>query len=70
MHAVSRGASGCGQATSAATWPARPGPSGSRRLTGTTSDGEQVRVRGCDIFDLDDQGQVRRKDSYWKIVQP
>ena len=39
-------------------------------LTGTTKDGEQVRVRGCDLFDLDGDGRIRRKDSYWKIVQP
>jgi len=39
-------------------------------LTGTTNDGEQVRVRGCDLFDLTDDGRVLRKDSYWKIVQP
>jgi ketosteroid isomerase-like protein len=39
-------------------------------LTGTTTDGEQVRVRGCDLFDLADDGRIRRKDSYWKIVQP
>ncbi len=39
-------------------------------LTGTTHEGEQVRVRGCDLFDLDDDGRIRRKDSYWKIVQP
>jgi ketosteroid isomerase-like protein len=38
-------------------------------LTGTTSEGEQVRVQGCDLFDLADDGRVRRKDSYWKIVQ-
>jgi ketosteroid isomerase-like protein len=38
-------------------------------LTGTT-EGEHVRVRGCDLFDLDDAGRIRRKDSYWKIVQP
>jgi hypothetical protein len=37
-------------------------------LTGTTSDGTQVRVRGCDIFDLTDEGLIRRKDAYWKIV--
>jgi ketosteroid isomerase-like protein len=37
-------------------------------LTGTTPDGDQVRVRGCDIFDLDEDGRIRRKDSYWKIV--
>ena len=39
-------------------------------LTGTTTEGEQVRVRGCDLLDLDDDGLVTRKDSYWKIVQP
>ncbi len=39
-------------------------------LTGTTTEGEHVRVRGCDLFDLDDAGRIRRKDSYWKIVQP
>jgi len=39
-------------------------------LTGTTNEGEQVRVRGCDLFDLADDGRIRRKDSYWKIVQP
>ncbi|MDV3223405.1 nuclear transport factor 2 family protein [Intrasporangium sp.] len=37
-------------------------------LTGTTPEGERVRVRGCDLFDLDDDGLIRRKDSYWKIV--
>jgi ketosteroid isomerase-like protein len=37
-------------------------------LTGTTTAGEQVRVRGCDLFDLDPDGRISRKDSYWKIV--
>ena len=37
-------------------------------LTGTTTVGEKVRVRGCDLFDLADDGRIRRKDSYWKIV--
>lgn len=37
-------------------------------LTGTTTEGEPVRVRGCDLFDLSDDGRIRRKDSYWKIV--
>jgi len=37
-------------------------------LTGTSTSGEQVRVRGCDLFDLDVDGKIRRKDSYWKIV--
>jgi ketosteroid isomerase-like protein len=39
-------------------------------LTGTTPQGEHVRVRGCDLFDLDPDGRITRKDSYWKIVQP
>ena len=37
-------------------------------LTGTTVAGEQLRVRGCDLFDLAPDGRIRRKDSYWKIV--
>jgi hypothetical protein len=36
-------------------------------LTGTTADGDRIEVRGCDLFDLDPDGKVRRKDSYWKI---
>jgi ketosteroid isomerase-like protein len=39
-------------------------------LTGTTSAGERVQVRGCDLLDLAEDGRVRRKDSYWKIVEP
>ena len=38
-------------------------------LTGTTSDGRPVRVRGCDHWEFRD-GKVVRKDSYWKIVEP
>jgi ketosteroid isomerase-like protein len=37
-------------------------------LTGTSTSGEKVRVRGCDLFDVADDGRIRRKDSYWKIV--
>jgi ketosteroid isomerase-like protein len=37
-------------------------------LTGTTTAGQEVRVRGCDLFDLAPDGRIRRKDSYWKIV--
>jgi ketosteroid isomerase-like protein len=37
-------------------------------LTGTTMAGEQLRVRGCDLFDLAPNGRIRRKDSYWKLV--
>ncbi len=37
-------------------------------LTGTTTDGQPVRVRGCDFYSFRD-GKVVRKDSYWKIVE-
>ena len=37
-------------------------------LTGTSPTGERVVVRGCDLFDIDSNGRIRRKDSYWKIV--
>lgn len=37
-------------------------------LTGTKAGGERVRVRGCDHYEFHD-GQVIRKDSYWKIVE-
>ena len=36
-------------------------------LTGTTTDGEKLRLRGCDLWTFRD-GQVVKKDSYWKIV--
>lgn len=38
-------------------------------LTGTTPEGVPVRVRGCDLFDLAEDGRILRKDSYWKIVE-
>jgi ketosteroid isomerase-like protein len=37
-------------------------------LTGTTTSGVQVSVRGCDLWQFRD-GKVVRKDSYWKIVE-
>ena len=37
-------------------------------LTGTTSKGRAVRVRGCDHWEFH-EGKVIRKDSYWKIVE-
>ena len=37
-------------------------------LTGTTTDGERIEVRGCDLWGFKD-GFVSRKDSYWKIVE-
>ncbi len=38
-------------------------------LTGTTTDGERVAVRGCDLFEFRGE-KIVRKDSYWKIVEP
>ena len=35
-------------------------------LTGTTTEGERLEVRGCDLWTFRD-GLVTRKDSYWKI---
>ena len=35
-------------------------------LTGTTTAGERVEVRGCDLWTFRD-GLVSRKDSFWKI---
>jgi ketosteroid isomerase-like protein len=38
-------------------------------LSGTTTDGQRIEVRGCDLWTLRD-GKVVKKDSYWKIRQP
>jgi ketosteroid isomerase-like protein len=38
-------------------------------LTGTTSDGVRLEVRGCDLWTFRD-GLVVKKDSFWKIVEP
>lgn len=35
-------------------------------LTGTTTDGERLQVRGCDLWTFRD-GLIVRKDSFWKI---
>ena len=35
-------------------------------LSGTTTDGERIEVRGCDLWTFRD-GKVVKKDSYWKI---
>lgn len=37
-------------------------------LTGTTTSGVCLKVRGCDLWEFRD-GKVVRKDSYWKIVE-
>ena len=36
-------------------------------LRGTQRTGEPIEVRGCDLLELVD-GEISRKDSYWKIV--
>lgn len=36
-------------------------------LTGTSTTGEWIAVRGCDLWEFRD-GLIVRKDSYWKIV--
>ncbi|HEU0234970.1 MAG TPA: nuclear transport factor 2 family protein [Candidatus Limnocylindrales bacterium] len=35
-------------------------------LSGTTTDGQRIEVRGCDMWTLRD-GKVVKKDSFWKI---
>ena len=37
------------------------------RLSGTTVDGQQLDLNGCDLWVFQD-GKVVKKDSYWKIV--
>jgi steroid delta-isomerase-like uncharacterized protein len=37
-------------------------------LTGTTTAGMKLKVRGCDHWEFRD-GKIVRKDSYWKIVE-
>ena len=38
-------------------------------LSGTTTDGQRLEVRGCDLWTLRD-GTVVKKDSFWKIRTP
>jgi len=35
-------------------------------LSGTTTEGQRIEVRGCDLWTFRD-GKVVKKDSYWKI---
>jgi ketosteroid isomerase-like protein len=37
-------------------------------LTGTTTQGERIEVRGCDLFEFRGD-KIARKDSYWKLVE-
>ena len=38
-------------------------------LTGTTTAGVRLEVRGCDLWEFTDR-LIKRKDSYWKIIVP
>jgi ketosteroid isomerase-like protein len=35
-------------------------------MSGTTTDGERLEIRGCDLWTIRD-GKIAKKDSYWKI---
>jgi ketosteroid isomerase-like protein len=35
-------------------------------LSGTTTDGQRIEVRGCDLWTFRD-GRIVKKDSFWKI---
>ena len=37
-------------------------------LTGTTTEGRKIGVRGCDLFEFRGD-KITRKDSYWKIIE-
>jgi len=36
-------------------------------LSGTTTEGERLEIRGCDLWTIRD-GKIVKKDSYWKIL--
>jgi steroid delta-isomerase-like uncharacterized protein len=37
-------------------------------LTGTSTSGQQIEVRGVDLLEFDQDGKITRKDSFWKIL--
>ncbi|WP_199190160.1 hypothetical protein [Cryobacterium sp. N22] len=37
-------------------------------LTGTSVSGQRLEVRGVDLLEFDSGGKIRRKDSFWKIL--
>jgi ketosteroid isomerase-like protein len=37
-------------------------------LTGTTREGQKIKVRGCDLLEFRN-GKIIRKDSFWKLVE-
>lgn len=38
-------------------------------LTGTSTSGQQIEVRGLDLLEFDQDGKISRKDSFWKILE-
>jgi steroid delta-isomerase-like uncharacterized protein len=36
-------------------------------ISGTTTEGQRIEVRGCDLWVFDDDGKITRKNSFWKI---
>lgn len=39
-------------------------------VKGTMASGEKIEWRGCDIWDFDENGKIKVKDTYWKYVEP
>ena len=37
-------------------------------LTGTSTAGDRIEVRGIDLLEFDAEAKITRKDSFWKIV--
>ena len=38
-------------------------------LTGTSTTGQKIEVRGLDLLEFDQNGKISRKDSFWKILE-
>jgi ketosteroid isomerase-like protein len=38
-------------------------------LSGTSTSGQQIDVRGVDLLEFDADGKISRKDSFWKILE-
>ena len=36
-------------------------------IRGTTTTGDLIEVRGCDLWTFNDDGRIVRKDSFWKL---
>jgi len=36
-------------------------------IRGTTTEGQTIEVRGCDLWTFGDDGLITRKDSFWKL---